>query len=202
MDIPQIPPLGLTGLADNSIRQGVIISHDLVPSIPQRNDFMGKVTVAVPDVSTLPLSPLGTPVMQNITFKGVSYKDPNTGQQRTTKDLTLINILLTVSQAKRIICTEIPGMNGTIKEYIGLDDFDITINGMIVGTNGHNPTDETIALKEMMIANVTTEVHCTYLNNLGISNVVIKEFTLDQDAGEPCLVFVEEMDHGCAHRLR
>jgi len=186
MENLRIPTVGLVGATDDAIRQGVIISHDLRLPIPQRNDFMGKVTVATPDVSPLTLSPLGTPVMQDITFGSVTYTDFTTGKQITTKATNFINILLNVTQAKKIICTEIQGRDGTVKEYIGLDDFEITINGFIVGTNGHNPTDEVIALKNMLIARVTIPVVCTYLNNLGIFNVVIKEFTLDQDAGGYC----------------
>ena len=121
--------------------------------------------------------------MQDITFKAVEYIDFITGYHRFTKDLIFQTVLLTVSQAKKIITTEIQGMNGTVKEYIGMDDYAITVNGIITGTNGQNPTNEIIELKNMLKANVAIPVMCTYLNNLEIFNIVVKDFTLDQEPG-------------------
>lgn len=152
---------------------------------PQKNEFDGKITQDMVATRDTPIatSALGTPVMQDITFKSVTFTDFNTGLKRTTADLVMQTILLNVTQAKKIILTEIQGLDGTVKEYIGLDDFQITVNGIIVGENGHNPTDEIIALIRTLVARPAVPVVCTYLNNLGVFNVVIKEFTLDQEAG-------------------
>ena len=157
--------------------------QNLTVITPAKNDFQGKEQSYTRDSSTLPLSPLGTPVMQNITFKSVTYTDFISKIKRTTRDLTLINILLNVSQAKKIITTEIQGRDGTVKEYIGMDDYAVTINGMALGDNGNHPADQIIELRSHLIARVPIPVVCTYLNNLGIFSLVIKDFTLDQEAG-------------------
>ncbi|KAA9041611.1 hypothetical protein FW778_06210 [Ginsengibacter hankyongi] len=149
---------------------------------PEQNQFQGKIQAFTPD-KPLYMSPLGTPVMQDITFGSVLYTDQNTGRQRTTKPLTLINILFSCSMTKNIVRTSIPGRNGTIKEFVGLDDWQIKINGLIVGGNGHHPADEIIALKNQLIANVPIPVICAYLNNLDINNIVIKDITFEQEAG-------------------
>lgn len=185
-EINIIPPSNLIVIQSAPIND-ILRTYSLLnlPSIlpPQKNQFDGQIQSYARDKSTLPLSPLGTPVMQDITFKAVEYIDFITGYHRFTKDLIFQTVLLTVSQAKKIITTEIQGMNGTVKEYIGMDDYAITVNGIITGTNGQNPTNEIIELKNMLKANVAIPVMCTYLNNLEIFNIVVKDFTLDQEPG-------------------
>lgn len=181
--IPPTNPVVLTSAPINDILRTYNLLN--LPSIlpPQTNQFDGKIKSYTKDKSTLPLSPLGTPVMQDITFKSVTYTDFITGYQRVTNDLIFQTVLLTVSQSKKIITTEIQGRDGTVKEYIGMDDYAITVNGIITGTNGQNPTNEIIALKNMLKARVAIPVVNAYLNNLEIFNIVVKDFTLDQEPG-------------------
>ena len=129
------------------------------------------------------LSPLGTPVMQDLTFGAVIYTEPITGITRTTAELKLVNILLRATQAKKIVKTEIPGRNGTVKEYIGIGDWEVEIDGFIAGPNGHHPADEIIALKNVLKANEPIPVTCTWLNNLEIHYLVIVDYTFPQEAG-------------------
>jgi hypothetical protein len=179
----QTNPIVIKSAPINNIIRTYNIAH--LPAIkqPDKNAYKGKISSYQPDKSKLPLSPLGTPVMQDITFGSVTYTDFVTKQTITTKALNLINILLTVTQAKKIITTEIQGRNGTVKEYIGMDDYEIQINGILTGDNGSHPADQILALMSMLTARVTTKVTCDYLQNLGINYLVIKDFTLQQDAG-------------------
>jgi len=179
----QTDPIVIKSAPINNIIRAYNMTHGTTVKQSEQNPFEGKIKSFTKDVSKLPLSPLGTPVMQNITFGSVTYTDFITNRLITTKALTLINILLTVSQAKKIITTEIQGRNGTVKEYIGMDDYEISINGIIAGDNGNHPATEINTLMSMLTARVTTPVTCEYLQNLGINNVVIKDFTLQQDAG-------------------
>ncbi|MDQ2718243.1 MAG: DUF6046 domain-containing protein [Bacteroidota bacterium] len=179
----QTNPIVIKSAPINNIIRTYNIAHLGSVKPTEQNPYKGKVPSNQPDKSKLPLSPLGTPVMQDITFESVTYTDFITKQTITTKSLKLINILLTVSQAKKIITTEIQGRNGTVKEYIGMDDYEIQINGILTGTNGNHPADQIISLQQMLTARVTTPVTCDYLLNLGIQNIVVKDFTYQQDAG-------------------
>ena len=147
------------------------------------NNLTGKIKDTQPDPSQFDLSPLGTPVMQNIIFKSVTYTDFILKQKRTTPDLVLINFLLHVNQAKKIVETEIQGLDGTVKEYIGLGDYNVTINGLIVAANGQSIASDLYNLMTQLKARVAIPVECDYLNNLGISTLVVKEFDLEQEAG-------------------
>jgi hypothetical protein len=128
-------------------------------------------------------SALNTPVLINLKFSSVSYTDLNNGYQRITDELIFDTVLCTVSQAKKIVKTEIQGRDGTVKEYIGLDDYHIAINGIIVGSNGQRPMTQILALKKMLDAPISIPVVSSFLNNLGIYNVVIEDYTLPQEAG-------------------
>src|SRR5690348_6833399 len=97
------------------------------PPTQTANQFDSKVQVFEPDAG-LYKSLLGTPVMQDLTFGTATYTDQDTGREKKTPVITLINFLLTVTQEKNIVKTPIHGSNGTIKEYIGLGDYQIKIN--------------------------------------------------------------------------
>lgn len=128
-------------------------------------------------------SQLGTTVYANIEFLSETYETNIKGVFKTTPDLRYEAILLTVGQAKKIIKTEIQGRDGTVKEYIGMDDYQVTINGIITGPNGHYPADEVIDLKKVLDAPIAIPVACTYLNNLGINSIIIEGYELAQVEG-------------------
>jgi hypothetical protein len=148
----------------------------------QKNPYEGKVQSFKPDKGLYP-GPLGTPVMQDITFGSVDYTDPQTGATKRTKEIKLIDILLSVNLAKIIVKTQIEGRRGTIKEYIGEDDWQITINGFLLAGNGQTPSDAIIDLKNMVRAHAPIRVVCAWLNNLDIFNIVIKDFSMEQEPG-------------------
>lgn len=143
---------------------------------------------------------LGTPVYTDLCLKGLKYTDnitnreidlPNdryrsgaTGSNKNSAYYMILDsILMTVSQAQRIIKTEIQGRNGTVKEYIGADDAQITIQGIITGQNGVHPKDEVKRLKDWLDAPVSKSVTAWWLNNLGINQLVVDSYSLPQTEG-------------------
>lgn len=147
------------------------------------NPYDGRVPQGSVADPALYLSPLGTPVVADITFLGGSYTNEETGRIVTFDDVKLATILINVSQPKRIERTEIPGRDGTVKEYIGLDDFQITVNGIITGDNGVYPAAEVSALHAMCRAPISIPVVSRYLQNLGIFNIMIMDYNFDQEPG-------------------
>ena len=128
-------------------------------------------------------SELNTPVYTNIEFLPDTYETNVKGKFLTTPQMRFDAILLTVSQAKKIIKTEIQGRDGTVKEYIGRDDFQVQINGIITGPNGHYPIETVAFLKRILDAPIPIPVASTYLNNLGIHSLVVDSYDLAQEAG-------------------
>jgi methionyl-tRNA formyltransferase len=129
-------------------------------------------------------SPLGTPVYADITFKAVTYTAPD-GKVYNTEKQTYITVLISVTIPKIIIKTQIQGSDGSIKEYIGQDDAQVSINGVITGSNGEYPSEDVAKLNNMIQARVPIPVVCEFLNSnsMGIYNLVIESASLPQEAG-------------------
>jgi hypothetical protein len=130
------------------------------------------------------VSKLGTVVYSNIIFNAGSILDANGVVSDTWNDFRIDDVLLVVSQSKKIITTEIQGRDGTVKEYIGMDDFQIQITGRLNGSYNVNPKDLTRQLKIILSAGQPLEVTSWYLQNLDITDIVIKDFNFGQTEGE------------------
>lgn len=154
----------------------------IVPSTPQQpgNDY--NISKSSNRDKELYKSTLGTPVYTNLQFTGKSYTAQN-GEQKSFKTLVFDAVLMTVNQSKNIVTTAIQGRDGTVKEYIGMGDYSLTINGIITGANGHYPADEVRDLKRLLDAPIAIEVVSWYLQNLDIANIVIKDYTIEQVEG-------------------
>ena len=134
-----------------------------------------------------------------MTLVGLSYTDNITGQVVDLPNdrsragaamesgesfyMNLQTVLITVNQSIRIVKTEIQGRNGTVKEYIGADDASIIINGVITGNNGVYPREEVNRLKRWLDAPVSKSIISWWLDNLGISNLVVESYSIPQAEG-------------------
>lgn len=129
-------------------------------------------------------SKLNTIVYSNVIFNAGVILDENGAQVDKWDDFRIDDVLLNVSQSKKIITTEIQGRDGTVKEYIGLDDFQIQITGRLNGTYNVNPKELTRQLKIILSAGQPLEITSWYLQNLDITDIVIKDFNFGQTEGE------------------
>ena len=129
-------------------------------------------------------SKLGTVVYSNIIFNAGVILDVNGVIVDSWDDFRIDDVLLNVSQSKKIITTEIQGRDGTVKEYIGLDDFQVQITGRLNGNYNVNPKELTKQLKKILSAGQPLEITSWYLQNLDITDVVVKDFNFGQTEGE------------------
>lgn len=127
-------------------------------------------------------SPIGTPVFTEFKILNDSYIDEY-GKTITFNTMTFLTVLMVVNQPKIIAKTRINGRQGTVKEYFGFDDYQITINGTITGQNGSHPYADVKALKAICDAPIPVDVVSKYLQNLGIHSIVIESSSFDQEAG-------------------
>lgn len=129
-------------------------------------------------------SKLNTIVYSNVIFNAGVILDENGAQVDKWDDFRIDDVLLNVSQSKKIITTEIQGRDGTVKEYIGLDDFQVQITGRLNGTYNVNPKELTRQLKIILSAGQPLEITSWYLQNLDITDIVVKDFNFGQTEGE------------------
>lgn len=167
------------------------------------NPYSGRIIGTVKD-EAIGLSSLGTPIYTDLTLVGMKWKNNLTGQDeecpndrfRTGNRSAVTNtpqqggfymnietVLMSIDQPINVIKTEIQGRSGTVKEYIGAGDSQITINGIITGRNGVYPKDEVNRLKKWLDAPVAKGIVAWWLDNLGISDIVIESYSIPQVQG-------------------
>jgi hypothetical protein len=118
-----------------------------------------------------------------ILFKGGTYEGSVKGELITFPDVELKTALISVAQAKQIVRTQIQGRDGTVKEYVGMDDYSISVSGTITSDNGIEPIDEVIDLKQLLDAPIPLDIICPFLNRMGIQYAVVESYELPQQAG-------------------
>ena len=162
--------LGTPVYADITFMQGAYTEN--IPKFEKQNYEV---------INTVFDKTLGFPITTKELIPGVSAT--NEVINKTYGPLTYQAILIAVTQTKKIIKTEIQGRNGTVKEYIGLDDYAVTINGIITGPNGHYPIEDVNNLKAMLDSNQPIDVACKFLQILGIHTLLVESYQLDQKEG-------------------
>ncbi|MCC8426579.1 DUF6046 domain-containing protein [Mucilaginibacter sp. UR6-11] len=150
-------------------------------SQPQQSDFLIPQSGSIDP--QLYLSSLGTKVLVDLTFHGQTYQN-ELGQVFTFPDITLETVLLSVGQTKNIVKTAIQGRKGTVKEYIGLGDYQLTINAIITGQNGSFPKGDVQDMIIMAECPNAITVTSWYLNMFSINSIVIESYDINQDEGQ------------------
>ena len=129
---------------------------------------------------------LGTPIMSNVVFKAPKANNENeAGQFNYLEKFTLDHVLVSIRQAKQIVKTQVEGMEGTIKEYISLGDYEITINGKLV--NEEDPFAAPRAALNDLLAFLNyggaIEIASKATKPYGIRSVVVMDYVVNEQAG-------------------
>lgn len=142
----------------------------------QTEIYKGRIPIAVRDESPiLRKSKLGTTIFSDLQFKLVD----SIGEH-----IPVDTVLFSVHQAKNVVRTQIVGRNGRIKEYVGEDDFEINIKGVICGDNGVYPYDHVKNLVNYLRFSQSLGIVSKYLNEIfDIDEVVVYDFKLEQTEG-------------------
>lgn len=161
---------------------GIIINNALQKTKVTVNAYDGKVPQNYTPDEPVAISQLGTPVYSNLDIQGGTYTD-NDNNTINYPSITLDAVLFVVTQSKNIVITNVQGRNGSIKEYISDDDYNITITGIIAGQNNVYPKTEVLALKKILDSPVAINVNSWFLNQFGVHSIVVKDYNFNQEAG-------------------
>lgn len=124
---------------------------------------------------------LSTPVFSDLQFDAITLDSGGA----VTHLYPIDTVLFSVRQTKNIVRTNINGRDGTIKEYVGMGDYEINIKGVIAGARGVYPVDAVDNLMEFLTYNQSIKVYSKYLNErFNIDEIVINDFDLKQDEGK------------------
>ena len=106
--------------------------------------------------------------------------------QDPTEDDKVINLyapltFYSVSRSKNINVTAVPGMDSSLKEYFSTDDFNINCNILFYNhVEDVIPTEFLQRFYEMSDSNKVIKITNPFLNRMGINNIVITDYSLDQ----------------------
>jgi hypothetical protein len=160
-------------------------TYKVKPSAEQKviRGYGGKKFVFEEVIEASLYSNLGTPILMHVTFGKASWSEFVNGE-KVTKSFEGITLaaatVVDFSQAKIIEKTHIASKNGSVKEYIGLDDWSIRIRGIIVNEDADAMPEQAIKeLKKLKDCPVALPILNTMCDWLDIKNVVIEdvEFT-------------------------
>lgn len=128
---------------------------------------------------------IGMPVMCALRFVGREYKELG-GGSIIIPDITFETVVITLNMNKNINMTNITGRDtGSVKEYIGMGDWNIDIRAIITADaplndkilkrnqEGVYPRDNMRELWRVLRAPVSIQVDCWFLNQFDIRFVTI-----------------------------
>lgn len=124
----------------------------------------------VEDVVSIPVgvSNLGNLVFSNIIIEGLKIDEA----------------LISVSNDKNIIVTDIAGRNGSVKEYINRGDYQININGFIVAPFGNVfPIARVRELRRICELEREISISGAFLNHFNITTVVVDDWAISEEGG-------------------
>ncbi len=126
---------------------------------------------------------LGTPVFSNLEFPAGNYKTLD-GDIISFDGLVIDTVLFSIQQSKNIVTTPVQGKNGTQKEYVSDGDYNITVDGVLVGGFSNvYPEVDVNTLKEIVKVPETLKIISEFLDHFEINDVVITNFDFPQLSG-------------------
>ena len=146
----------------------------------QTNIYKGKIIGTTPDAAPIKRkSSLGTAIFSDLQFGPITI-----GGVHFNHTKPIDTVLFSVNQTKNIVKTQINGRNGTIKEYVGMGDYNINIKGVICGPRGQYPTDDVDELLTFLEYNQSIKIYSSYLNEkFNVDEIVILDYDLTQEEG-------------------
>lgn len=126
---------------------------------------------------------MGLPVFDTVVFDEIRYTT-NDGKNIGISKMTLQNCMHVVNMVKNVVKTPISGGDGTVKEYIGMGDYVITLSGMLVSQHANTPpTLEKKQLIDFCKAPVPINLYSNFLADFEVFSIVVE--------GEPTFTQIE-----------
>lgn len=148
---------------------------------------------------------LGAPVWDAFRFLADTVIGEDGKEQTLNEELILEACLIEISQPKNIVKTAVQGTEGTIKEYINRGDFEITVDGVIVGRDANSPPDrqQMNLLRDRLNSTEALRVASGFLDFLDIDTVVVDRYKFGQIEGSRNAIgFSMELLSDTAYEIR
>lgn len=134
-----------------------------------RVDILAGATGQVPSQRVAPFAYLGVPIFMPVTIDG--YRLP-------------FEPLVEIGGGKSIVRTPLAGFNGTVKENMGLDDYAITIRGIVLNEDSDDyPEADVLRLRAIFESKDALDILCPLLSLFNINRIAIENIRLPGEEG-------------------
>ena len=137
----------------------------------------------------------GTPIIYPVQFSGSEYPVYDFyGKliKKTFEDLWLpATTMVDFSRAKNIIKTNVIGINGTVKEYFGFDDWQIRIRMLCLNDNKYTARQYADIIQDWFEIAGGINVRGSIFSKKEIYNIVIEDIDIKTLAGSPGVIPIE-----------
>lgn len=97
-------------------------------------------------------------------------------------EIRITDAVIKVEQSKSIVTTKLVNRSGTVKEYVQNGDYEITVEGSLIGEQGKFPYDNLNNVLIPLVEKVENlRMASAYTDAFGITEVVLKKATFDQN---------------------
>lgn len=126
---------------------------------------------------------LGTPVYDAVIIK--KTLDTSVGLSPTGEDYALFESgIVTINQSRNIVSTSVQGRNGTIKEYISDNDFEINIKCVIASQYAERaPKEDMENVLNLLTQQNEIVIISDYLSLFKIQYAVVQQYSFSQVEG-------------------
>jgi len=168
---PKRIPINIPGTIPTA-KKAIVVGASTAVSALKRLSF--NLPPSDPADEVIGFSYLGTPVYTQIVIKDTIGRVTIPGQMSGEGWAVFQSAFCVVSQERNIIRTPIQGRNGTVKEYISDDDYQIEIIGAIVSPyRDVAPHEDLYNIVKLMQTQNEIVIVSDFISQFGISDVVI-----------------------------
>ena len=133
----------------------------------------------------------GTPIYDIVTFQAFTYTDEN-GKEVNNSAFDLELAIVEINKPRNIVKTQIMGRNGTVKEYMSDDDYQISITGSFLNKYAYrSPEDLMRYFDQITKAPIELKVVSNFLSYFEIFTIVIENSRIKQREGARNIVDYE-----------
>lgn len=136
-----------------------------------------------------------TPIIYPVSFEGGDYPIYDWYGKIKLKNYKQIwlpaTTMVDFSRAKNIIKTNVIGINGTVKEYFGFDDWQIRIRMLCLNDNKYKAREYADILQDWFEIAGGINVRGSIFSKKEIYNIVIENFDVKTLAGSPSVIPIE-----------
>lgn len=138
------------------------------------------------DRNTMTTQKVGVPITDKSYWSDRYVYCELTFENEKGVQLVMTDAVVSISRARNIVCTQMVGKDGTVKEYINEGDYELSIIvGIVAVENGFivdkYPEDGIRQVKAFLDRKTALGVHSEFLDLFDINSIVVKSFQVTQD---------------------